>query len=70
MRQPVGKLGVMLVILVLGAAILAPVVMAFEPEPLPGDFTVTWNNQHLPIPVVWSLCASGVLALFYAFLKR
>jgi Protein of unknown function (DUF2905) len=64
------KLVVMLLILVLGAAILAPVVMAFEPEPMPGDFTVTWNNQHLLIPVVWSLCASGVLALFYAIMKR
>ncbi len=60
----------MLLILVLGAAILAPVVMAFEPEPLPGDFAFVWGNSHLTVPVIWSLCASGVLALFYAVMKR
>ena len=65
-----GKLGVMLVILVLGAAILCPLVMAFEPEPLPGDFTVSWNNRNYAVPVAWSLCASGVLALFYSIMKR
>ncbi len=65
-----GKLGIMLVILVLGAVILAPVVMAFEPDPLPGDFAFVWGNTHVAVPVVWSLCASGGLALFYAFLKR
>ena len=65
-----GKLGVMLVILVLGAVILCPLVMAFEPEPLPGDFVVAWNNQNYPVPVGWSLCASAVLALFYSVMKR
>jgi hypothetical protein len=65
-----GKLGVMLVILVLGAVILCPLVMAFEPEPLPGDFVFAWNNQNYAVPVGWSLCASAVLALFYSFMKR
>ena len=65
-----GKLGVLLLILVLGGALLAPMVMAFEPEPLPGDFLIPWNQQQLNVPVLWSLCASGTLALFYAFLKR
>ena len=65
-----GKLGIVLTIVVLGALILCPVVMAFEPEPLPGDFTLTWGNQHYPIPVVWSLCASGLMGLLYSFLKR
>jgi hypothetical protein len=65
-----GKLGIMLVILVLGAAILSPVVMAFEPEPMPGDFSFLYGRTHIVVPVLWSLCASGVLALFYAFMKR
>ena len=64
------KLGVLLLILVLGGALLAPVVMAFEPDPLPGDFMIPWNQQHLNVPVLWSLCASGVLALFYALMKK
>jgi hypothetical protein len=66
----VAKLGVMLVILVLGAVILAPLVMAFEPEPLPGDFIFTWDNRHYAVPVGWSLCASAGLALFYSIMKR
>jgi hypothetical protein len=65
-----GRLGIMLVILVLGAAILAPVVMAFEPDPLPGDFIFAWGRTHVAVPVIWSLCASAVLALFYAVMKR
>jgi len=65
-----GKLGVMLVILVLGAVILSPLVMAFEPEPLPGDFVVSWDNRNYAVPVAWSLCASAVLALFYSVMKR
>jgi hypothetical protein len=66
----VGKLGVMLVILVLGAAILSPLVIAFEPDPMPGDFSFMWGHAHVVVPVLWSLCASGTLALFYAFMKR
>jgi hypothetical protein len=65
-----GKLGVMALILVLGAVILAPVVMQFDFDPMPGDFVIPWNNQHLNIPVLWSLCASGALALFYALMKK
>ena len=65
-----GKLTVMLVILLLGAVILAPLVMAFEPEPIPGDFIFTWDNRHYSVPVGWSLCASAALALFYSVMKR
>ena len=64
------RLAVMLVILVLGALILAPIVMMTEPDPLPGDFILTWNSQHYPVPVLWSLCASGSLALLYLFYRR
>ena len=65
-----GKLAIMLVILVLGAVILAPLVMAFEPEPLPGDFVFAWDNRQYAVPVGWSLCASTVLALFYSIMRR
>jgi hypothetical protein len=64
------KLFLMALILVAGAAILAPVVMAFEPEHLPGDFVLTWNKQNYPVPVLWSLCASGALGLLYLFYRR
>ena len=65
-----GKLTIMLTILVIGAVILSPLVMAFEPEPLPGDFTFAWNNRHFAVPVAWSLCASAGLALLYSIMKR
>ncbi len=64
------RLVVVLLILVLGAAILAPAVMMFEPAPLPGDFSFTWGSQHIAVPVLWSLCASGVLALLYSQFRR
>ena len=65
-----GKTGVILLILLLGAVLLVPAIMMFDPEPMTGDFTVTLNNQHLNVPVLWSLCASGALALLYAILKQ
>ena len=61
---------IMLLIWVLGAVILAPIVMALELDPMPGDFALSWGNQHYPIPVLWSLCASGGLALLYSFYRR
>jgi hypothetical protein len=57
-------------ILLAGAAILAPIVMAFEPEHMPGDFILTWGKQHYLVPVIWSLCASGALGLLYLFYRR
>ena len=65
-----GRLTILLLILVLGGAILCPVIMAFEPDPLPGDFSFVWNNQHFTVPVLWSLCASGGLALLYSIMRR
>ena len=42
-------------ILMLGAAILAPIVMAFDPDRMPGDFIFSWGKQSYLIPVIWSL---------------
>ena len=64
------KLAILLVILVVGAVILAPVIMLAEPDPMPGDFVLALNNQHYPVPVLWSLCASGALALLYFLYRR
>ena len=59
----------LMLVLVGGAVFLAPIVMAFEPARMPGDFIVTYNKQQLAIPVVWSLCASGALSLLYLFYR-
>ncbi len=64
------RLAILLVILVFGALILAPIIMLAEPDPMPGDFVLAWNNQHYAVPVVWSLCASGALALLYLVYRR
>jgi hypothetical protein len=66
----VKRLSILLVILVVGAVILAPVIMLAEPDPMPGDFVLSLNNQHYPVPVLWSLCASGALALLYFLYRR
>ncbi|HEY0266356.1 MAG TPA: hypothetical protein VGC16_06355 [Rhizomicrobium sp.] len=64
------RLAILLAILVIGAAILAPAIMMFEPDPLPGDFTLALGAQHYAVPVLWSLCASGGLALLYSLFRR
>ena len=64
------KLILLALVLVAGAAILAPIVMAFEPEHMPGDFILTWAKQHYAVPVIWSLCASGALTLLYSLYRR
>jgi hypothetical protein len=64
------RLAILLVILAAGAMILAPVIMLAEPDPMPGDFVLAWNNQHYAVPVLWSLCASGALTLLYFFYRR
>ena len=61
---------ILLLILVFGAVFLAPVIMALELDPMPGDFVLSWNQHHYPIPVLWSLCASGALALLYSLYRR
>jgi hypothetical protein len=64
------KFLLLMLILAVGAAILAPVVVAFEPDRLPGDFILTWGKQNYLIPVFWSLCTSAVLGLLYLFYRR
>jgi hypothetical protein len=68
--QGIERIILLLLVLVGGAVFLAPIVMAFEPAAMPGDFILTWGKQHLAIPVIWSLCASGALSLLYLFYRR
>jgi hypothetical protein len=60
----------LVLVLVGGAVFLIPIVMAFEPARMPGDFIMTWGKQQLAIPVIWSLCASGGLTLLYSLYRR
>ena len=64
------KLAAMLLILLIGAVILVPVVMALELPSLPGDFAVSWHKHTYNVPVLWSLCASGGLTLLYSLYRR
>jgi len=56
--------------LLIGAVILAPVVMALDLDPMPGDFMLSWNHTTYHVSVLWSLCASGALALLYLLYRR
>ena len=64
------KLAGLLLILLIGAVILAPFVMALELDPMPGDFAFSWNKHAYNVPVLWSLCASGGLTLLYSLYRR
>jgi len=65
----VRQIGLMAGLLVLGAIILSPVVAAFNFDPLPGDLRFHWGNAVIVLPVIYSLCASAGLALFYKIVK-
>ena len=69
-RRTINRLLLLLTILVLGSVMLAPVMMAFELEPMPGDFAFTLNQHHYQVSVLWSLCAGAFLALLYSVLKK
>ena len=64
------KLFLLLIIVVLGAAMLAPVIMLLDLEPQALDFTLTLNERPVHIPATWSLCASAGLGLLYWIVKR
>jgi hypothetical protein len=60
----------MLTVLVLASMMLAPVMMAFDFDPMPGDIAYTLNQHHYQVPVLWSLCAGAGLALLYSVLRK
>jgi len=61
---------VLLMILAVGAAVLCPMIIMLDPDPLPGDFHLTLGNARVNVPVIYSLCASAALALFLSLMKR
>ena len=65
-----GRLVLLLFIIVVGAAVLAPVIMMMGLERMPGDYDLALNGRHYLIPVTYSLCASVALALLYSIAKR
>ena len=56
-------------ILVLGALIFSYPIAYLGLDPVPGDLAFRWGNIPVMIPVTYSLCASGGLALLFYFLK-
>ena len=56
-------------ILVLGALIFSYPIAYLGLDPLPGDLAFRLGNIPVIIPVTYSLCASGGLALLFYFLK-
>jgi hypothetical protein len=64
------KLFLLLVIIVVGAAVLAPVIMLMDLDRMPGDYDLVLEGRHYLIPVTYSLCASVVLGLLYSIVKR
>jgi hypothetical protein len=60
----------LLIIILGGAALLAPAIMMMGLERLPGDYDLVLDGRHYLIPVTYSLCASVFLALLYSIVKR
>jgi hypothetical protein len=65
-----GRLLLFLVMIVLGAAVLAPAIMLMGLDRLPYDYDLVLDGHHYLIPVTYSLCASVALALLYSIVKR
>jgi hypothetical protein len=57
-------------ILIAGAAVLSPVIAAFDFDRVPGDIVFRLGDAHINIPVAYSLCASLSLGLLYKIVKR
>jgi hypothetical protein len=57
-------------LVVLGALVLSPVIVALDLEPMPGDLAFRLGNTPVSIPVIYSLCASAGLGLLYKIVKR
>jgi hypothetical protein len=63
------KLVPLLLIIVCGGAVVAPVIMMMGLDRLPGDYDLVMNGRHYLIPVTYSLCASVGLGLLYSIVK-
>jgi len=63
------RFGVSIGLLLLGAAVLSPVVGALGLDPVPGDFALRLWHSHVAVPLTYSLCASMGLTLLYFAMK-
>jgi len=61
---------VFLCLLLIGAAVLAPVVAFLGIEPLPGDVHVNWENHKYFLPFTQSLIASAALGLLFLWARK
>ena len=57
-------------VLVVGAAALAPTISLIGLDRLPGDFVINQGNLHMTVPVAYSLCASFSMGLLYFYFRR
>ncbi|HKD49015.1 MAG TPA: DUF2905 family protein [Rhizomicrobium sp.] len=55
--------------LLVGAAVLSPVVGALGLDPVPGDIALRLGHSHVAFPLTYSLCASVGLTLLYYAMK-
>jgi hypothetical protein len=60
----------LLAILIFGALVISPTIAYLDLDPVPGDIAFSVGDLHIHLPVLYSLCASGVLTLFYFILRR
>jgi len=56
--------------LVAGALLISQAIALMDLDPLPGDIAYDQGTWHIHIPVLYSLGASGVLALLFWFFRR
>jgi hypothetical protein len=64
------RIFLLLFIIVVGAAVLAPVIMLMDLDRIAGDYDLVLDGRHHLIPVTYSLCASAALGLLYLIVKR
>jgi hypothetical protein len=64
------RIFLLLMIVVVGAAVIAPVFMFLELEPQPWDFVLEIAERPTRIPATYSLCASVAMGLFYWIMKK
>jgi hypothetical protein len=65
--KPMKRLVLALGVLVVGALMLSPAIVALDVAPLPSDLALRLGHAHIAVPLGYSLCASlGLTLLYYA----
>jgi len=58
------------VIILIGAVILSPAIALIGMDPLPGDFTFTFQNTHIYMPLTTSFIVCAALVFLFLLLSR